>query len=356
MAAQHHLFWLRPDRKVQYYGHGANKDQELSVARLNLRTLTRAKEQLRVGLDLQLQQNPTFARARSERAVIQMRGALHALENGQAVENIALKRVVLGALSHGALPVLKQIRTHVTRFDPLLTPQYRDVVPLINTDMPVRDGLLLHRADPHLYLWTPAKTTHERRLLVCFLTATNTLNTSLPVAHTRLAELGVPILYIYGSPTWHPSRGVAQNWDVAASSHAIRALMARFGFEAFYGLGASLGGYAACLYAKPLGLERVLNFSGSAGHVPGAGDDPLPVSNWADGFDHTRILSIFASHDATDKAILAKYDAAHFMTQRLLLPTDRHGTFTTSWTDGYLPQLLDWLWSGRAVGRAPQNQ
>lgn len=348
-AAQHHLFWLHPDKQIFYYGQGADVDTALQRKGLNLCSLMTQRPELRATLELQLQKSPVRLKKKSPPIVKVTRRALGDVMDGKQVSRNAARQIMLMALAHAPQSILKQVIAHQEAFSAFMTPHYKQLLPLIDLDLAPRSGLLLHKAEPHVYLWLPADYRPTKKLIVCFLTINKTLNASLPLAHTKLASLGMPILYAYGEKKRHPAAGLVEGWNHVASAGVIRALAKRFGFEDLYGIGTSLGGYAACHYAEALDFKRVLNFSGSAGRLES--DDPHAVSPdaWAKGYDKSRIMSVLARDDVTDQRICAMYDRFGFETPRLLLDSDKHGTFTTAWIQGLLPDLFDWLLTGQGL-------
>ena len=351
--AGHHIFWLHADKKLVYFGLDPDRRPPLDPKRLTLWSLRHKFERLRVFLDLwgrPLQPSATL-HGRPEAGAL--RQVLAQLADQQAPARQTLQRAALLGMSTGVAQVLQRMQQHAPEFAPALTPQYASLLKTGDWSLPRRSELLLHGTQPDLYLWTPPRLSTQpmpRKLLVCFCTRSNTLNAPLPLAHSVLARRGAGILYVYNRAHKDPVQGLA-NWDFASTVTTIHRVAARFGFQQLYGLGTSLGGYAACSYAQALRLERVLNFSGHAGKAVAqaaeGGEPEAPKVQWMRDCDLGRILTVLSRNDATDESIRVGYDENGFMTRRQWVDSATHGSFTAAWLECRLGGYLDWLLEGR---------
>jgi hypothetical protein len=352
MRAEHHLFWLEADHGVSYFGAPKDDNFEKRFASKSLRALCAQNDDLRVSLTLHLNSNVLKNRQSDTSLVKSLVRIMGDMRAGNPVHDKEKRFLLFHALGHGAPLLVTFVKEYWEDFARFATPQYRQLVPLLRDQGAIRQGLLLHRARPTLYLWSPPqKAPVAKKLLVCFTTSSNTLNAPLPLAHVRLTELGIPLLYVYTPSDQHPGLGAAKNWDVARTAQFVRNVAMLQGYDELYGLGTSLGGYTVCRYGEALDFKRILNFSGSAGvgRVEDGPMDGMRPDQWAPGYDHKQILSILSRDDVTDQRILQTYDAHGFETQRLMLPSDRHGSLTSAWIGGQLDGALGWLLSGRAL-------
>jgi D-alanine-D-alanine ligase-like ATP-grasp enzyme len=342
MRAQHHLFWLKADHSVRYLGLPRDDQFRHRFGAQALSGVCGGSDDLKASLLLQMQRDDLTARDKDPELVRRLARIMADMRAGITVNGAQRRFFLFQTLATGAAILVKFVQDNWKDFAQFATPQYRQLVPLLRADIGGRDGLLMHRAVPNLYLWSPAQPRHPKKLLVCFPTSSNTLNAPLPLAHARLSQLGVALLYVYKPADQHPNLGAAQNWDIARTAQFIRTLAAMQGYDALYGLGASLGGYTACLYGKALDFKRIVNFSGAGGFDQADTSDQARPDHWVLGYDQDRILSVLSQDDATDQKILQGYDAYGFKTQRLMLPSDRHGSFTAAWIGGQLDDILDW--------------
>lgn len=353
LHAGHHIFWLQPDKKLVYFGLDPDRRPPVDAQRLTLWSLRHKFERLRLFLDLWGRPLERSATLQGRPEALALRLVLAQMANPQEeLARQALQRAAHLGMSTGVVQVLQRMQQHAAEFAPALTPQYASLLKAGDWSLPRRSELLLHGAQPDLYLWTPPRALNQpmpRKLLVCFCTRSNTLNAPLPLAHTVLARRGAGILYVYNRAGKDPVQGLA-NWDFASTVTTIHRVAARFGFQQLYGLGTSLGGYAACSYAQALKLERVLNFSGHAGKAIAAATQGEPVApnvQWMRECDLGRIMTVLSRNDATDESIRVGYDANGFMTRRHWVDSATHGSFTAAWLEGRLNGYLDWLLEGQ---------
>jgi hypothetical protein len=351
--AGHHIFWLNAEQKLVYFGLDPDLRRPVDPRRLDLWSLRRKFERLRIFLDIWGRPlEPSVSSHGSAESVV-LRRVLAQLANRQLPARQTLQRVAILAMSSGVSQVLQRMQRHAVEFAPALTPQYASLLKAGDWSLPRRSELLLHGCQPDLYLWTPPRMLSQnrpRKLLVCFCTRSNTLNAPLPLAHSVLARRGAGILYVYNRARKDPFQGLAK-WDLASTVTTIRRVVARFGFQQLYGLGTSLGGYAACSCAGALGLERVLNFSGYVGKAGVAASEvdasgPADLQ-WMQECDLGRILTVLSRNDSTDEWIRGVYDENGFVTRRQWVDSATHGSFTAAWLEGRLNGYLDWLLEGK---------
>lgn len=357
--AGHHIFWLQAEQRLVYFGMDPDRPPAPEPQRVNLWSLRRRFERLQLFLDLWGRPLEASATLRGRPEAAALRQVLAHLAHQQEPSRQALQRAGHLGLSTGVSQVLQKMQQHALAFAPALTPQYASLLSAGDWTLPRRSELLLHGCQPDMYLWTPPRTPAKRKsrsLLVCFCTRSNTLNAPLPLAHTVLARRGVGILYVYNRGQKDPGQGLA-NWDFASTVKTIRRVAARFGFQHLYGLGTSLGGYAACRYAQALGLQRVLNFSGHAGKPVAAtsdgGEPTAPNLQWMRECDLGRIVTVLSRNDVTDESIRVGYDENGFATRRQWVDSATHGSFTAAWLEGRLDAYLDWLLEGRELLEEP---
>lgn len=344
MRAQHHLFWLEKDQQVLY--SGAPRDLRLLnlYIKISLQKLCLQNVELRASVILHLMREISCFRKTDPALVRTLASILITMRDGKPVDDKQKRFFLFHALGHGAPLLVKFVQEYWGHFARFATPQYRQLFPLLGDCGSSRQSLIFHHARPSLYLWLPPEGCLGRKLLVCFTTSSNTLNAPLPLAHVKLTDLGIPLLYVYTPREQHPGLGAATNWDIARTAGLILELAAKCGYDELYGLGTSLGGYTVCRYSEYLGLKRVLNFSGAAGRLEECvGIECIRPDQWAPRFDHSLILSVLSQGDVTDRQIAESYDLYGFKTPRLMLPSDRHGSFTAAWVGGQLDGLLDWL-------------
>lgn len=336
MRASHHLIWLHAGGAASHFSLGADLGPQFGRARA-LRAILADAPQLRHAL--WLRRFGAGMAAPKDAALIPLWQAMQDLRAHRLISRSAKQRLLHHAFGQADAGALDLVRRHPDDFANIITPLFKQILPIIPAQTDPRDGLLLHMAQPSVYLWAPPAAT---RLIVCFTTIKSTLNAPLPLAHLALAQTGCAIAYVY-TGTLHPAQGLAPDWDVAACAGLITDLADACGYRQVYALGASLGGYTACRYAQQLPFCRILNFSGAAGRA----DETLPPEmlphNWAPAYDRRNILTVFARNDVTDGRIIASYDACGFDTPRVALDADFHGSFSASWVAGLLPALTQWL-------------
>lgn len=346
MRAGHHLIWLGKDGTVAGFAAAQTPLTLAGCRSQTLRQVLATHPELRRALRLQLRPPSKPVKGDPEHAA--MLRSIRALSQGTSVNLMARRKLLHAALRWGALPLLQVLQRHMDGFAPVLTPLYREILPLLATKAAPRDGLLFHAARPNLYLWQPVQNTAPEQLLVCFTTLKNSLNLPLPLAHSRLTEAGRAVLYVYTGAD-HPSEGPAPGWDISATADLIKTLASEAGYKRLFALGTSLGGYTACRYARELPFERVLNFSGAAGRLDENLPPELAPGAWAGSFDQNKILSVLSRGDVTDQRILAAYRQSGFDTQHYFLDAAQHGSFGAAWVSGDLQALIAWLFEGRAL-------
>jgi len=326
--AAHHLFWADACGRPAHYALPSGPEEPPG---LDLRQLCTAQPAFRQALALHAGRLPR---------------PLTGLGSWpQALTRDELQRICTAALDWGVPALLHYMQEHAHAFAPLLTDPWQRIVARLATERPGRDALLLHAAQPDLYLWMPPALSAPRKLLICFGAAGPSLHASYPIAHRMLAGAGkgVGLLYVYREDRPAPLDALEAGGGLGGLLPLIGQIAARFGFQALYGLGTSQGGYTACHYAAALGLRRVLNFSGTPGLAGHTLSDQLPPDAWAPGYARSRILSVLSHVDAADRRLSLCYDAWGFETPRAWLHTPGTGSFTSAWLENRLSGLLDWL-------------
>lgn len=337
MHAEHHIFGFQPNGKCVYYSFGGG-GPDFSRG-LNIWGVKRSFPAFGAFLSL-WSEKPRRIRPKTPQAQA-VNAVFSSLSAGRPVSRDDLQKTAFLLLSLGPAIFLKAMQAHLDAFSSVLTPQYRELLHRIRLDLPARSELLLHSCNPDLYLWIPPAAIPPTRLIVCFGTKHNSLNAPRPIAHHELARLGVGLLYVGNRPNLDPGNGLP-GLTLKASAEQIGSIARSFGFNRLYGLGTSLGGYAACRYANLLKFERLLNFSGF-NPKPDAAASGSGDYFGLQGYPRERILSILSRTDPTDQDILKGYDDNHFLTPREWVDSATHGSFSAALIEGKLGGYLDWL-------------
>lgn len=262
-----------------------------------------------------------------------VRAVLQDLKNGKVVTRKHLLQTSYTLLRLAPNRGLKEMQANLESFSSAVPPQYMDMLTKIRFSGARKDELVLNACNPDIYTWRPANSI-TREAIVCFCTSKNTLNMPRPIAHQILSKLGVGLIYVGNRPTQNPSNGLIHH-SLEESAELIKGAAKAHGFTNLHGLGASLGGYLACLYAPYLDLQRVLNFSG----YPNQHNDQMPVGT----FDSEKIMTVLSRTGATDKKILANYRRDRFITPIEWVESESHGSFSTAFIEGRLDNVLAWL-------------
>jgi hypothetical protein len=341
VGAGHHLFFLENGMRYRRYVHRGSYDPLAEVRALSWEYLIASYDQHACTLALQGRYSGVpKPSAELVKMIEPWVRVVSSIKAGEPLDRYHLSRAAYLVVSHGTGLSVRFAQEHLEKFAPFLSPQYRVLLPSIQTLHSADDELLFHGCSPDLYLWLPPAVRPPQRLLVCFATKSNTLNAPMPLAHTVLARLGVAVLYVYNRRGIDSSRGLA-GYDFQQTVDTIRFLIRKFAFQKVYGMGTSLGGYAVCAYAAALGMRRVINFSGSRTHELMSKESPL--TERLNGYPLGKIMTVASQADKTDIEILEGYDRRGFLTPRTLLNTPTHGSFTGAWLEGKLPALFTWL-------------
>ena len=261
------------------------------------------------------------------------------LENNKKVDDRLIGELTLVLLHAGAAGTMKKMQKYLDHFFSYLPPFYRQVIAAMNFEIDPMEELIFHACRPDIYLWMPRKTKSQKKLLIVYLTKTNTLNMPLPFAHIILSKLGLNILYIFNKPN-KPNDAFVANFSYDKTIKIIQTLCQKYGFKEIFGTGASLGGYKITQMAADLNMKRVLNFSGNIFHNKSSKVD------MGAGFDCNKILSILSLNNKTDIAIAEAYKKNNFKTLVDYANIDTHGSFTASFLENKLDLYLDWLIKG----------
>ncbi|MFZ4553930.1 MAG: hypothetical protein ACOYNQ_05230 [Burkholderiales bacterium] len=343
--AIHHLFWCQPDGRLAHYCTSSEQSPLPATPGLNIWTLSRRFPALRrsLSLDQRLRKgNGALNELADPADKTPTTPAARAEEPAAAP---AMRQAVLRVLRHGPQRGLALVASHASHLGDALTPKYRATLGMLKNHFAPALDLSLITCDPDIYLWRPAAAKASaacRTALICFCTSSNSLNTSLPIAQAALARHGLAVCYVMNRRQRLTREGLPGH-DVATSARMLKALLGRLGFSHLYGLGVSLGGYTALLYAEGMELRRVLNFSGWPDKASGLGGSGECMVNAARGFPRHRILTVLSLSDPSDQKILRRYDDAGFETPRLFLESSTHGTFSAAIIESRLDGLLGWL-------------
>lgn len=353
MQAGHHLIGIQPNGGLLYYRAAPTSCMKPS-ADVNIWRLRQGFNGLKTYFDL-WGRKPRWGRTASNEAR-EVHAVFEALDDGRTVERAALQKAAFLLLGLAPGQYIRKMQRHAGQFDSVLTPQYRELLPKVDFSLPARSELLFHIINPELYVWVPPGAEQPRRLLVCFATKKNTFNMPRPIAHFVLARLGVGLMYVGNRPQFDPSAGFLGR-GIEHSAKLIRKVAGDLGFDQLYGLGTSLGGYAACRYAAPLGLERVLNFSGATISANPQMARERSLGRLVKDYPYDRILSVLSKADPTDQKILKDYEASGFDTPREWVDSAAHGTFSAAFIEDRLPAYLSWLLgeSGVPASLAPAH-
>lgn len=335
---EHHLFWINGPAALATYAYQPGALRPPGA--VNLRAVVRANPAQGEFLD-------AWARPLDSRigrpAAAGMREMLRTVRDGGALSPVQLRLVALNAIRLGAFRWLAAIRDRMQAFSPALTSAYREIVARLPMPETPHHELLFHCAGPDFYLWQPASpdAMPDGPLVVCFTTRSASLNMPLALAHVLLGRMGCPVLYVLNRPGYLVSQGLKGVGEEATLA-LLRHVIGKAGRREAVGLGASFGGYQACVFARRLGLARVLSYSGlSASDHPGR-----EIWRFVDGMREESMLAVFDRNDAVDRKLVEEYRANRVPTRIELLDHGRHGTFTGAFLAGRLDDHLRWLCGG----------
>jgi len=271
-----------------------------------------------------------------------LRSVFNRITAGNLPPKTELQKAALLILTLAPASYMAKLQKFAAIFGGTLTPQYRQLLPMLDLSIPARSELIFHACHPDIYLWIPPSLERPKKLIVCFGTRKNTLNAPRPLVHFELAKTGAGIMYVGHRPDRDPALGLIGR-DLKTSAQLMLSIANEFGFTSLYGLGTSLGGYAALHYAPLLNFERVLNYSGA----PLALDSEAAKNSlgWLNNehFAHENVLTMLSKTDATDQKILAYYQKHGFETKWDWVTTQSHGSLTSSIVEGKFQQQIGWL-------------
>ncbi len=331
-----------PEGKVNHYSY-SNDVINFDIHSANLNIWKIKKTFTLFALYLQLWANhPPKEASRKELKLVW--SLFDALDKGLKPNKLDIQQATIMLMHLGPSCFLKKMQSYQTEFAPALTPQFREVLNLMDFSIDPRDELIFHACNPDIYVWMPPAAQAPKQMIVVFLTKNNTLNMPRSIAHILLARLGVGIMYIGNRPNMKPGEFLLGH-DLKDSAKLILKISQALCIEKLYGLGTSYGGYKACQLAASINFERVLNFSGAY-----KGDElikDIPPTVMAPGFDHDKIFSVLSRTDPIDINILNAYNRDRFFTKRAFVESKSHGSFTSAFTENKLPEYLDWLLNGQ---------
>lgn len=327
---EHHLYWLQSAGGIRYWS-SARHPFTAKALDTNIWRLRASHSDLKQYLRLWALRQPL--------GFDQLIQKIAANEGSREPSNI--ERIIHRLFLLGASESLKVLQRHWEATRPTLTPQYQQLLKQMNFELDRHRELVFHTTNPDLYLYR-ANPEKKNSLLICFCTKSNTLNAPLPIAHIALQRMVGDILYVRNRTGVNPADGLAGR-GLEQSARLIRAISDDFGYEELYGLGTSMGGYAACVYAEALGFNRVLNFSGAPGLEATLPVNQLPLGKRILHYPLDNILTVLSANDAIDKKILQHYREHQFNTKLTLVDSATHGSFTAALLEGKLPHLVAWL-------------
>lgn len=340
LRAGHHLFWVQDPKTIRYYRHGPSSSDLPISQGLDIFCLMERFSHLRTALDLWVRGRPYDA-SLGEPDARRIRALLNKTKEGESVDLIESRKMLNLLFKIGSGEFFRAARELEPAFRQSLTPTYLQVLKKIDLSLPRQHELMFQTCLPDFYLWLPPECRQPEKAIVCFTTRDYTLNISLPLAHSALARLGVPLLYVRLSQNTHPAEGIAKI-GLSASTELIKWIMRRFEINQTFALGTSIGGYAACLYTPALNFERILNFSGTLGKASPGNE----IWNIDLAYDRSRIMTIFSELDTADLKLLAAYREHGFESRYDFVRTETHGTFIASLLEDKLDTQLSWLTNG----------
>ena len=339
LRAEHHIFGLQSDGGMFTYSVDRRFDETHAKNPLNIWTLQRQVPALKSFLGLwgrgRLSTDPEVASGWLGDVFLR-------INSGNIPSKSELQKAAFLILSLSPGSYLAKLRSNAAEFADAMTPQYRHLLSMVDLSLPPRSELIFHACHPDVYLWIPPTPERPKKLIVCFGTRKNTLNAPRPLVHFELAKADIGILYVGHRPDHDVSKGLIGR-DLKSTAALLLSITKQFGFEKLYGLGTSLGGYAALHYAPLMHFERVLNYSGMPidheQSVPRSSDRWLSEKN----FPLDRILTVLSSSDNTDRRILDFYNGKGFKTPRDWVSFPSHGSLTSSILERKFQTQLSWL-------------
>jgi predicted esterase YcpF (UPF0227 family) len=342
-AAEHHIFGLQPNGGMFRYSVGGKAAAANHAP--NPLTIWALKRQV-PALDSFL---GIWGKGRNTKSMQTaagwLRGVFSRIAAGTLPPKAELQRAALLILTLAPASYMAKLQQHAAIFGATLTPQYRQLLPMIDLSLPPRSELIFHACHPDIYLWIPPGIERPKKLIVCFGTRKNTLNAPRPLVHFELAKTGVALIYVGHRPDHDPAKGLIGR-DLQGSADLILTIAKEFGLTKLYGLGTSLGGYAALHYAPLLNFERVINYSGAPLNLQS--EEAKQNTAWmhAEHYAHEKILTVLSKTDATDQKILAYYQKHGFETKWDWVSTQSHGSLTSSIVEGkFQRQISQFLFS-----------
>ena len=336
----HHLFGIQPNRKVQHYSTSKLDELPASLESANL-TIWKLKNiftLFSLYFDFWSVKTPK-ADDRKELQLVFL--LFKSLRNGELVPRVKLQQAAIMLMQLGTSYYLKEMQCFSKSFSSVLTPQFYELLKKMDFTINPFDELIFHTCNPDIYVWTPSNSP-PKKMVVVFLTRSNTLNMPRPLAHILLSKLGVGLMYISNRPNMKNEEFLLDH-DRDQTAQLIKTITNMLGVEKLFGLGASYGGYKACQLAKRLNFERVLNFSGAIkkDHL-----NRLSTLNMAPDYELSKVLSVLSMTDETDIKIRESYDQNKFFTKMAGVKSKSHGSFTSSFLEGKLQSYLNWLITG----------
>jgi hypothetical protein len=332
----HYIFGVQPDRSINAYSvSDKKKDPKQAVTVWQLKRIFRSFETY---LDLSLRRK--LAKKLPNPDIALIHSVFDCLEKNLPISRVDLTKATILVMAFAPSYYLKKMQDFYDIFLPLLTPQFKALIKAVDFNIAFRNELIFHTCYPDMYAWMPSGSKRPQKAIIIFLTRSNHLNMPRPIAHMILARFGVALIYIGNRPHMKPHEYLVGH-TLEETAKVILDITSKLGLTELYGLGASYGGYKACRLAAPLGLKRVLNFSGAISES----EDLIKSQrlDMAPDYPLDQILSVLSKSDPVDQKILQRYEDEGFLTKRELLESTSHGTFTASFIEQRIPAQIGWL-------------
>lgn len=341
--AQHHVYAFRADGSVLAYRAGSTV-REMDAgpyAETRIWELKRALPEFNTYMDL-------WGHSRTIRdgdaVAAWLRQLYDRLDAGEQPPRNDLLKAAFLTLTLGQARWLLRMRRHESIMYPVLSPQYRLLLPHLPLDIPRRSELLLHSCQPDVYIWLPPGWTGGTAL-VCFATQTNSLNAPRPLAHLILAQMGVALIYVGNRRTHDPALGLVGQGLEQSADQLLR-WSRSLAIQRLVGLGTSLGGYLVMRYAPLLGLQRFINYSGAPA-PDSAGSAMTPrLADALAALEPGQMKLVLSRSDPTDQSIHSSYQAAAYSGPIDWVDSPSHGSFTSSYLEGRWHEQMAWLLGG----------
>ena len=331
MSSSHHLFSFAPDDSLLRLSH---RESLKFTNHFTVPELKKLSKNFNIYIDLWgYKKSRTRFKTKEGKMAKQV---FDALDKKEIIPNETLRLLTMILMHSGPGACMREFQKHIAQFKSYLPEQYRAIIPKFDFNLQPRDELIFHNCKPDLYLWMPREKFSSRKVIVVYLTKTNTLNMPLSIAHFILSRLNLNLLYILNRPDKRSNEFVA-NYRISKSAKIIKSVLDEFNLTEVMGIGASIGGYKICQLAHLLNMRRVLNFSGNIFH------DTSTTKEMAPHFSLSNILTVLSSKNDFDVKLLNAYKKHHFNTLIDFTDFNSHGTFSSAFLENKLDGHFNWL-------------